>query len=293
MSKLNYLFKRLTVIFLSILLLSCEKQDLKWNLDKAPKLSDITFSTYTLGSAELICECVDAGNNPNTKKGFCWSISSNPTLENNVVYSAQMGIGKFNRSIDWSDQEKLFVRAFAINDFGTVYSKEVELKDLKNGDIGPAGGYIFYVNTGQSGGWTYLEAAPTDYGSSSWNYPLSNFSTTNNYNTIVGSGSINTNSIVNFYGSKISFAASICLNLTFNNYSDWFLPSRDELIKIYENLFRIGKANLATGGIYWSSSEDINFTQNAWTVKMSTNDPNRFITYIKSNSFRVRPIRRF
>lgn len=47
-------------------------------------------------------------------------------------------------------------------------------------------------------------------------------------------------------------AADICANLVLGGYSDWFLPSRDELNKLYENRVAIGGFAAVN---YWSSSE--------------------------------------
>ena len=57
-------------------------------------------------------------------------------------------------------------------------------------------------------------------------------------------------------------AAQLCTELNFNGFSDWFLPSRDELNLIYENLFKVGlgdfnkeELNSEYGSVYWSSSQ--------------------------------------
>lgn len=48
-------------------------------------------------------------------------------------------------------------------------------------------------------------------------------------------------------------AARICAELELDGYSDWYLPSRDELNKLYINREAIGR--LVGGAAYWSSSE--------------------------------------
>jgi hypothetical protein len=47
-------------------------------------------------------------------------------------------------------------------------------------------------------------------------------------------------------------AARLCGDLVLNGYSDWYLPSKDELNKLYLNKVAIGGI---TGNYYWSSSE--------------------------------------
>lgn len=69
--------------------------------------------------------------------------------------------------------------------------------------------------------------------------------------TAIGSGNANTNSIVSVQLAG-SYAAKVCDDLVLGGYSDWYLPSKDELNRLfmYKNL--IGGF---TGGYYWSSSE--------------------------------------
>jgi hypothetical protein len=52
--------------------------------------------------------------------------------------------------------------------------------------------------------------------------------------------------------STAGIAARICGDLVLNGYSDWYLPSKDELYKLYLNRTAIGGFAAAD---YWSSSE--------------------------------------
>ena len=54
-------------------------------------------------------------------------------------------------------------------------------------------------------------------------------------------------------------AARLCGNLVLGGYSDWYLPSKDELNKLYINRVAVGGFS---SNYYWSSSE--NFGNYAW-----------------------------
>lgn len=69
--------------------------------------------------------------------------------------------------------------------------------------------------------------------------------------TALGTGLSNTNSIVAAQGAGI-YAASLCADLVLNGYGDWYLPSVDELNKLYINQVAIGGFASA---FYWSSTE--------------------------------------
>ena len=49
-------------------------------------------------------------------------------------------------------------------------------------------------------------------------------------------------------------AAQLCANLNFGGFNDWFLPSRDELDLMYQNLKKNGVGGFSDDW-YWSSSE--------------------------------------
>jgi hypothetical protein len=102
--------------------------------------------------------------------------------------------------------------------------------------------------------------------------------------TALGTGMSNTNAIVAAQGSG-SYAAKLCADLVLNGYSDWYLPSIDELNKLYINRSSIG--GFATGG-YWSSSE-LN-ASDAWAIYFSDGSSS---FYVKFLTFYVRAVRSF
>jgi len=129
------------------------------------------------------------------------------------------------------------------------------------GGKGPAGGYIFYINPNyEQDGWRYLEAAPYDQGKYHWyNGSYVNAGATDTY---IGSGLSNTGKIINAQGSG-NYAAYICYNLVLGGYDDWFLPSKDELNLIYNNLYLKGIGGFSPEP-YSSSSEVVEYY--AWLI---------------------------
>ena len=69
--------------------------------------------------------------------------------------------------------------------------------------------------------------------------------------TAIGTGNANTNTTVVVQGAG-SYAAKLCYDLVLNGYNDWYLPSKDELYKLYLNKGFIGSF---LNFDYWSSSE--------------------------------------
>ena len=75
-------------------------------------------------------------------------------------------------------------------------------------------------------------------------------------------------------------AADLCANLIFAGYSDWFLPSKDELNLMYQNIGQgnaLGLGNLASfsDSFYWSSSEYFYDTK-AWGVYFNSGNLGEF-----------------
>ena len=127
------------------------------------------------------------------------------------------------------------------------------------GDTGPAGGLIFYVNPNYAAdGWRYLEAAPFDQSAGA---PWGCFRTAipGASGTAVGTGKQNTMDIEAACTTP-GAAADLCAHYSLNGFSDWFLPSIDELTQMYLNLKITGVCDFGDRGIadnfnYWSSSQ--------------------------------------
>lgn len=94
-----------------------------------------------------------------------------------------------------------------------------------------------------------LIAAPTDLGCMDWSN--GSYVTTGATATAIGSGNANTNSIV-FVQLAGSYAAKLCDDLVLGGYNDWYLPSKDELNRLYTYKNLIGSF---ASSYYWSSSE--------------------------------------
>lgn len=124
------------------------------------------------------------------------------------------------------------------------------------GDIGPAGGYIFYEDVAGDYTWTYLEAAPVSAGGGAvFPWASADYIEQEIVNgEAIGSGGGNTKTIVEAHaaGAPVTVAAMAADQFEYEGYDDWFLPSRDELQEMHDQLHVEGIGNF--GDQYWSSS---------------------------------------
>jgi hypothetical protein len=81
------------------------------------------------------------------------------------------------------------------------------------------------------------------------------FTTTGAIGSALGTGQANTTAIVTSQGTG-SYAASICNDLIIDGYDDWYLPSKDELYKLYLNKNAVGGFDSGAFTYYWSSSKN-------------------------------------
>lgn len=111
------------------------------------------------------------------------------------------------------------------------------------------GGLIFYLNTTTGTG---LVSADEDQSTSAkWGCWASGIKGADG--ATIGSGQQNTTDIVSGC-SDAGTAARLCDDLTFNGFSDWYLPSKDEFQQMRNNLDANGYGDFITN-YYWTSTE--------------------------------------
>jgi hypothetical protein len=180
-----------------------------------------------------------------------------------------------------ADNHQGFEENVALEPNGKI-NKSVALEkasDLKIGDKAN-GGIIFYLD-GKGGGLVCAEFDQSN--GAKWGCDGKRIVGTS---ADFGEGANNTVKIVGKC-SESGISAKICKDLSLNGYNDWFLPSKDELNLMYQNLKKAGIGGFADDG-YWSSSETS--SNDAWGQGFDNgaqHDTN------KNYSLRVRAVRAF
>ncbi|MDR0313108.1 MAG: InlB B-repeat-containing protein [Treponema sp.] len=141
--------------------------------------------------------------------------------------------------------------SFIVTANSQLYAQWIE-KVYMIGETGPAGGFIFYDKGVRESGWRYLEAAPIDFTDVQWSASSTRIEGTG---TGIGDGRRNTQLIIAEFVrlGETSRAAQFVVVYDGGGYTDWFLPSRDELNVMYRNLKQKGVGNFSNDW-YWSSS---------------------------------------
>ena len=187
---------------------------------------------------------------------------------------------------------------------------------------GPGGGTIVYVDsTNEMPGYDYLEVAPTDAATNIvWSTTTSqcgSAATTNCQSAFLsdasatldyiglGTGRAATAAIVARHNAgrvtKASYAAGVADAYTTATASDWFLPSRDELIEVCKYAVDTGQPGILrpgfSGGIdIWSSSEYPGYDNYAWYMPFGFFCDGQALTKkdaTQTNLNAVRPVRAF
>lgn len=122
MAKIKFLY----ILFFSISLLSCKKEDVQWNLIKLPEIGYLSIVSNDTVNFDLESNCKSIGFDKNVEMGFCWSsVETQPTLDDNIIYVDNKNVGNFKTTVNWANVPIYYVRAFVKNGIGTVYSQSI------------------------------------------------------------------------------------------------------------------------------------------------------------------------
>jgi hypothetical protein len=264
--------------------------------------SDLSVSSYT----GVITD--GSGNTAGAASGYLGAVIVDA---NSPVITVTSGTDTVSTGSSWTDAGATADGGETVTASGTVDTSTIGSYIITynatdaSGNVGTAtrtvtvgvvgdsyqGGIIFWLD-GNGGG---LISAPTDQSSAAqWGCYGTNI--TGAGGTAIGTGNQNTIDIINANctsnnvpnsatGAGSPTAADICANLTLGGYSDWFLPSKGELNKMYLNKAAIGGF---ANDYYWSSTES--GTHGAWDQNFSSGGPD---TSSKQGNDRVRAIRAF
>lgn len=179
-----------------------------------------------------------------------------------------------------------------------IMVEKMTMKQIyKIGDIGPGGGYIFYVSEvtfpvhqpdGSSKMCKYLEVSPLELGQyTTWCSCGDGDWCCVGTSDGLGAGVVNTANIINHIISNCAAYACSKYYTGTTKQGDWYLPSKMELDLLYRNL-RDKIINTGSSGYHWSSSERNG--NRAWALRFS--DGAQYSTD-KFSTFSVRAIRAF
>jgi hypothetical protein len=274
----NKIMKRfgfLILIGFVFTLINCDNKD----KPTVAKVETISITNITNEGATLNGEIVSEEGSSAYKRGFVWSTTTNPTTDNTTSDNGS-GVGTFSFQLSkLPSKTTYYVKAYAINAYGTSYGKEMNFTTLSGIGDTAGGGIIFYLD-GTGGG---LVVAATDQSSGcKWGCVGTAISGTS---AMFGSGKANTTAITTVC-TEAGIAAKVCSNLVLNGYDDWYLPSKEELNTIYTALHKNGKGSF--GNTYYWTSTEFN-ASNAWYQNF--NDGDQSTASKSGNTIRVRAIR--
>lgn len=232
-----------------------------------------------------------SGGSAITARGVCYSTSVNPTIADTRIVSTA-GTGAFTSAFTGLILGTTYhVRAYATNSYGTSYGADIVFTAALSVGENWAGGKIAYIfqpaDPGYVAGETHgIIAAIADQSTgTSWGCYGSILGADG---TAIGTGEANTQAIVDNC-STAGIAARICTDLNQSGYSDWYLPSIDELQELFNNRTAIG--GFSTTSYYLSSTE---YNSNyPWFIYFSNGAAMHAPSTKSINTFRVRAVRTF
>jgi hypothetical protein len=231
----------------------------------APSLTTSAVSSITKYAASAGGTITSNGGSAITASGICWSTTATPTISNSKTTDGTTS-GTFTSSITGlTAGTTYYVRAYATNAIGTSYGANesfTTLSTLTLPTVGSSygGGIVAYVYQNGDPGYTstnipVLITGNDILGFTRWHNGSN--TTTGATATALGTGSANTNAIIANQGTSTggyTYAAALAKAYNGGGFTDWYLPSQDELNKLFLNKVAIGGFTSAYN-YFWASTE--------------------------------------
>jgi len=258
-----------------------------------------TVDTSTIGSYTITYTATDASGNVGTATR---TVTVNPDTTAPVI-TVTSGTDTVEQGSTWTDAGATADGDETVTVSGTVDTSTIGSYTITytatdaSGNVGTAdrtvnvfsiavgdfyqGGVVFHLfedgETGYVSGETHGLIAAVQDQSSFIRWYNGSYVTTRALRTALGTGATNTTTIISVQGAtETSYAAGLARAYTGGGYTDWFLPSKDELNKMYLNRATINTTAASNSGsdfgnsFYWSSTEYDDL--NAWMRNLFNGD---------------------
>ncbi len=206
-------------IIICLVIFGCDKQDLKWDLDKEDRLASVrTINSYNISNTGITTsnEVVYDGGSSVSQRGVCWSTSQDPTIFDNITTNG-VGEGTFTSSLSSLNiNTTYYLRAYATNSVGIAYGNQINFNTTNISGSPPAlttiGATGITSNSAVSGGNITSDggAGVTQRGVC-WSINQSPTIEDNSVNNGTGPGSFST-SLVNLNANTTYYVRAYAIN---------------------------------------------------------------------------------
>ena len=288
--------------FSLIILIACAKDQ---NATVEFTVEQLSAST---NSTEFSLKVNMSGGKSILQAGILYGLDTNIRAENMRYSSTPTRYGVVSAVIEDGEKDTYtlqltdlftnsdyYYRPFCVVD-GKVYEGELSIFETKCPEAqqeGPGGGFVIYED-GNGGG---IEALP---------YNLAYYNTNDKYYELffwgcqgidvqgtvdsIGAGMMNTDTILS-QCTAANQAARACDELSYGGFSDWYLPSIEELLLIYNQLYILEAGNFESlyNNSFWSSTQSsLNYVK---TINFQSGSSAN--TNSKDQKLMLRPVRSF